>query len=155
MSELPTIERKLIEVYRIRSYLMQLHAVAERLPIYAAAGRGNYVKSAFIFSQWPLTLIWVHRFMNGLHVVSCKPWTGLGCDLVIDRTLIHSLKTAEGLTRGGGMSEHQWAVCTTSVPVTSPYSPSPNSTNWSIPPFRYVATIPGNGKLRARKTAQI
>ena len=60
MSELPTIERKLIEVYRIRSYLMQLHAVAERLPIYAAAGRGNYVKSAYLYLQSMAT----HSDMN-------------------------------------------------------------------------------------------
>jgi len=30
-----------------------------------------------------------------------------------------------------------------------------NSTNQSITPFRYVATIPQNGKLSARKTAKI
>ena len=123
------IARELIEADRTGSWLMHLHAVAECLPIFAAAGHGNYVKSAYLYLQSMATLEHdmpsvFHRFMNGLHVVrrTDQYWAGLGCDLVIEQALMRSLKTSGGLTRGSGMSEHQRALWTLSVPVSSSYS---------------------------------
>ena len=108
---------------------MHLHAEAECLPIFAAAGHRNYVKSAYLYLQSMATLEHempsvFHRFMNDLHVVrhTDQYWAGLGCDLVIEQALMRSLKTSGGLTRGSGMSEHQRALWTLSVPVFSSYS---------------------------------
>ncbi|XP_076034952.1 uncharacterized protein LOC143021402 [Oratosquilla oratoria] len=68
------IARELIEDDRTGSWLMHLHAVAQCLAIFAAAGHGNYVKSAYLYLQSMTTLEHdmpsvFHRFMNGLHVV--------------------------------------------------------------------------------------
>ncbi|XP_073423248.1 uncharacterized protein [Dendrobates tinctorius] len=122
------VARELIEADRTGSWLMHLHAVAECLPIIAAAGHGNYVKAAYLYLQSMTTLeddmpSAFHRFINGLHVVrrTDQYWAGLGCDLVIEQALMRSLKTAGGLTRGSGMSEHQRALWTLSVPVSSSY----------------------------------
>ena len=58
------------------------------------------------------------------HVIrrSNQYWAGLGCDLVIEQTLMRSLKTAGGLMRGSSMSEHQRVLWTMSAPVASEYS---------------------------------
>ena len=62
--------------------------------------------------------------MNGLHVIrrTDQYWAGLGCDLVIEIALMRSLKTVGGFTQGSRMSDHQRALWTMSVPVSSMYS---------------------------------
>ena len=64
------------------------------------------------------------KFMKGYHVIrrSDKFWAGLGCDLVIEQTLMRSLKSTGGLTPGSGMTEHQRAIWTMSSPVSSSYN---------------------------------
>ena len=49
------------------------------------------------------------KFMDELHVIRCtnQHWAGLGSDLVIEQTLMRSLKSTGGLIRGSGMTEHQ------------------------------------------------
>ena len=48
------------------------------------------------------------KFVNGRHVVrSNKFWAGLSSDLVIEHTLMRSLKTSGDLTHGSGMNEEQ------------------------------------------------
>ena len=63
------------------------------------------------------------KFMQGLHVVrrTNQYWAGLGSDLVIEQTLMRSLKTAGGLTHGSEMTEEQHTLWTLSRPVTSAY----------------------------------
>ena len=51
---------------------------------------------------------WLHKqFENGKHAVrrSQRYWAGLWSDLVIEQTLIKSVKSTGGLTRGRGMQE--------------------------------------------------
>ena len=64
------------------------------------------------------------KFMKGFHVIrrSDQYWAGIGCDLAIEQTLMRSLKSSGGLTRGSGMSKHQRALWTMSMPVTSAYN---------------------------------
>ena len=47
------------------------------------------------------------KFVNGRHVVrrSNKFWAGLSSDLVIEQTLMRSLKTSGDLTHGSGMKK--------------------------------------------------
>lgn len=123
------VARELIEADRTGSWLMHLHAIVDCLPIFAAAGHGNYLKSAYLYLQSMISLEHdkpsvFRRFMNGLYVIrrTDQYWAGLGCDLVIEQALMRSLKTAGGLTRGSGMSEHQRALWTLSVPVSSSYN---------------------------------
>ena len=62
--------------------------------------------------------------MNGFHVIrrSNHFWAGLSSDLVIEQTLMRSLKSTGGLTRGSGMNEEQRALWTMSLPITSEYN---------------------------------
>ena len=64
------------------------------------------------------------KFVNGRHVVrrSNKFWAGLSSDLVIEQTLMRSLKTSGGLTHGSGMNEEKRSLLTISMPVTAMYN---------------------------------
>lgn len=107
--------RALIKTDRTGSWLMHLHAVLDCLPIFAAAGHYNYMKSAYLYVQEMSKLKATHpdvyrKFSRGFHVVrySNHFWAGLSCDLVTEQTLMQSLKTSGGLTHGSGISEAPW-----------------------------------------------
>ena len=123
------VVRALIKADRTGSWLMHLSAVADCLPIFAAAGHFNYLKSAYLYVQEMSELDTKHpdvfrKFSNGCHVIrrSNQFWAGLSSDLVIESTLMRSLKTSGGLTRGSGMNEEQRSLWTMSTPITSQYN---------------------------------
>ncbi|CAB3994259.1 Hypothetical predicted protein [Paramuricea clavata] len=65
---------ELIKADRTGSWLMHLHAISDCLPIFAAAGHSNYLKSAYLYLQSMASLqkgnLSVFRkLMNGLHVI--------------------------------------------------------------------------------------
>ena len=64
------------------------------------------------------------KFQNGFHIIrrSNHFWAGLSSDLVIEQTLMKSLKGSGGLTHGGGMSEQQTAVWTMSSVISAEYN---------------------------------
>jgi len=64
------------------------------------------------------------KFSDGFHVIrrSNQLWAGLSSDLVIEQTLMRSLKSTGGLTRGSGMNEEQRSLWTMSTPITSEYN---------------------------------
>ena len=117
------IARALVLGDRMGSWEMHLSAVSAYLPIFAVAGHPNYMKSARLYLQKMLALKddnpEVHqKFPSGFHVIrrSSQCCAGLGFDLVIEQTLMRSLKRQGGLTRGSEMSEHQrtiWAMSST------------------------------------------
>ena len=90
------------------------------LDLFAAAGHIDYTKCARFYVQQmqalPSTHMWVYNcFMNGLHAVrrSNRHWSGLWSDLVIEQTLMKSIKSRGGLTRGRGMTDsvrHLWVL---------------------------------------------
>ena len=123
------IARTLVAADRMGSWEMHLHAISACLPIFAAAGHLNYLKSARIYLQKMRALKddnpeVYQKFQSGFHVTrrSNQHWAGLGTDLVIEQTLMRSLKSQGGLRRGSGMSEHQRAVWTMSATVSSAYN---------------------------------
>ena len=61
------------------------------------------------------------KFANRRHVVrrSNKFWAGLSSDLVIEQTLMRSLKTSGGLIHGSWRNEEQRSLWTMSMPVTA------------------------------------
>ena len=63
------------------------------------------------------------KFLEGFHVIrrSNHFWAGLSSDLVIEQTLMRSLKSTGGLTYGSGMNEDQINMWILSAPVTSEY----------------------------------
>ena len=93
------IAQVLVIAERMGSRDMHLRAITACLPIVACAGHPNYLKSARLFLQKMHALEVekpeVHqKFQSGFHVIRrCSQyWAGLGSDLVIEQTLIRSLK---------------------------------------------------------------
>jgi 5'-3' exonuclease len=116
--------RALIKSDRTGSWLNHLCAVSDALPIFAAAGHYNYLKSAYLYVQDMTDLESKHpevyrKFQEGYHVIrrTNQFWAGLGCDLVIEQTLMKSLKSTGGLTHGSTMTEQQRALWTMSAPI--------------------------------------
>lgn len=99
------IVRMLVMADRMGSWEMQRVAVADCLPLFAAAGHFNYVKSAYhclqnmedLESRDPEVF---RKFQEGYHVIchTDKFWAAFGCDLVIEQMLMRSLKSTGGLT---------------------------------------------------------
>ena len=123
------VARELIEANRTGSWEMHLHAISDCLLIFAAAGHPNYLKSGYLYLQKMNSLETENpsvyqKFMNGFHVIrrSNQYWAGLSSDLVIEQTLVRSLKSTGGLTRGSGFNEHQRTLWTMPRPVTSAYN---------------------------------
>ena len=94
------IARALVAADRMGSWEMHLSAISTCLPIFAAAGHPNYLKSARLYLQKMHALEEdnpeVHqKFQSGFHVIrrSSQYWAGLGSDLVIEQTLMRSLKS--------------------------------------------------------------
>ena len=122
------IARARVSADRMGSCETHLSAVSACLPIFTAAGHPNYLKSARLYLQMYALKDdnpEVHqKFHSGFHVIrrSSQYWAGLGSDLVIEQTLMRSLKSQSGLTRGSEMSEHQRTVWAMSSPVSSFYN---------------------------------
>lgn len=123
------VAMSLIKADRTGSWQMHLRAVSDCLPIFAVAGHFNYLKSAYYYVQEMSQLhsrnpnLFV-KFEHGCHVIrrTDQFWAGLSADLVIEQSLMRSLKTPGGLTRGSGMTEEQRALWTMSTPITSEYN---------------------------------
>lgn len=99
----------------IVSKINHLHASCNWLPIFSAEGHYNYLKSAYLYLQEMGEIESnpkVYRmFQIGLHAVlrTNQFCAGLGCDLVIEQTLMRSLITSGRLTYGNNMTEDQRA----------------------------------------------
>ena len=121
--------RALIKADRTGSWKMHLRTMLDCLPIFAATGHYNYLKSAYFYLQEMCQLDTRHpdvhdKFSRGFHVIrrSNQYWAGLSSDLVIEQTLMRSLKSSGGLTHGSGMTEEMQALWTLSTPITSEYN---------------------------------
>ena len=121
-----SIARSMIKADRTGSWENHLHAVCNAMPVFAAVGHYNYLKSAYLYIQEMSALEKKHpnvykKFQDGFHVIrrTNKFWAGLSCDLVIEQTLMRSLKGAGGLTHGSKMTEEQRALWTMAAPVMS------------------------------------
>lgn len=115
----------LIKADRTGCWQMHLRAILDCLSVFAAAGHYNYLKSAYFYLQEMCQLETKHpdvheKFSRGFHVIrhSNQYWAGLSSDLVIEQTLMRSLKSSGGLTHGRGFSEEMRALWTMSTPIT-------------------------------------
>ena len=93
------------------------------IPYIAAAGHSVYTKSGYIYLQQMLDLAEEHpdvyaSFMSDHHAIrrSDRYWAGVTSDLMIEQTLMRTIKTTGGLTRGRGMTESQRAQWLLSMP---------------------------------------
>ena len=89
-----------------------LCVLRQMIPFLAASEHNHYTRSVRWFLQNMMELPVTHPtlytiFMNGFFVVrqSDQYWTGISPDLCIEQSLLCSLKSPGGLTRGRGMDE--------------------------------------------------
>ena len=112
--------KKYIIAERTSNWALHLKTTKEILNLFAATGHINYAKSARLYLQQMMELKqkhpWLHhKFEEGFHAVrrSDRYWAGLWSDLIIEQTMMRSIKTRGGLTRGRGMNEdtrHLWVL---------------------------------------------
>jgi hypothetical protein len=93
------IARSLLQGDRTGSWVLHLRAMFHAMPIFAGAGHYNYLKSTYLYLQTMNNLENSHpeiykKFMEGYRVIrhSNQFWSGIGCDLAIEQTLMRSLK---------------------------------------------------------------
>ena len=103
--------RKLVTADWIGNWDLHLEAIQQALPIFAASGHFNYVKSGYLYLRNMLNLetsnaLVYNHLKKGNFVVrrSARYWAGLPCDLIIEQVLMRSLKTGGGFTRGDNES---------------------------------------------------
>lgn len=115
-----------IKAERTGNWMLHLKSLQEMLPFFTASGHNLYAKSAYIYVQHMLKLADSYPevfafFRSGYHVVrrSDRYWAGLSSDLVIEQTLMRTMKTTGGLTRGRGMAESQRTQWLLSMPACS------------------------------------
>ena len=97
---------------RTCNWHLHLNAVHQMLNLIAAAGHWNYARCARLYLQQMQDLPNTHpylyaQFNEGKHAIrrSNRFWAGLSTDLVIEQTMMRSVKGRGGLTRGRGMHE--------------------------------------------------
>lgn len=124
--EMVDILRLFIKAERCGDWMLHLKSVQEMLPFFAASGHNLYAKSAYIYLQQMINLADSHPevftfFISGYHVVrrSDRYWAGLSSDLVIEQTLMRTMKITGGLTRGRGIGESQRTQWVLSMPACS------------------------------------
>ena len=103
---------------RLKDWNGHLQACSAFLNLFAATGHIHYGKSARLYLQnmakLPEQYPWLYqKYVEGAHAVERTEhcFNGLWSDLVIEQTLMSSLKSRGGLTHGRGLIEsvrHQW-----------------------------------------------
>ena len=118
------ILKHFIAAERTGNWREHLSTLESMLPYFAAAGHNLYLKSSYVYLQQMSSLQQTHpevynAFLEGNHVVrrSERFWGGLSTDLTIEQTLMRSLKSVGGMTRGRGMTEAQRAQWILSMPA--------------------------------------
>lgn len=102
-----------VHAERIGDWHLHLFAVSRMLNLFAATGHIQYAKSARLYLQTmyklPTSHPWLYeQFISNACTIrrSSRGWAGLWPDLVIEQTLMRSIKTRGGLTQGRGFSDN-------------------------------------------------
>ena len=107
------IVKEFLLAERSSNWYLHIKTVVKMLNLFAASGHLNYAKCARMYVQKMLALSksnpWLNQqFEEGQHAVrrSGRFWAGWWTDLVIEQTLMRSIKSRGGLTRGRGFEEN-------------------------------------------------
>ena len=105
---------------RTSNWHLHLHTVTKMVNLFAATGHINYGRCTRLYLQEMMELPEKHpwlnqQFLEGNHAIrrSNRFWAGLWSDLVIEQTLMLSIKSSGDLTRGRGFREdarHIWVM---------------------------------------------
>ncbi|KAK6171638.1 hypothetical protein SNE40_018084 [Patella caerulea] len=125
--DMVNVFRNLIRSERTGDWSLHLSVLAEMISYFAATGHRNYAKSVQIFIQDMVELkekdpLICSLFEKGLFVVrrSDRFWAGLPKDLVIEQSLMRTIKSIGGLVHGRGvMDEIQRNKWILSMPACS------------------------------------
>jgi hypothetical protein len=97
---------------RTGNWLLHLDSLYQMLGLFAATGHLNYPKCGRIYFQQMFELQNTHpllheQYLKGMHTVrrSDTFWTDLSTDLVIEQTLIKSIKGRGRVSHGRGYDE--------------------------------------------------
>jgi hypothetical protein len=104
--------QKFLVAERTSDWLMHLECMYNMLGLFAVTGHLHYAKCVRLYLQQMKTLPESHpalysQFLAGMHTIrrSDRYWAGLSCDLVIEQTLMKSVKSRGGLTHGRGVHD--------------------------------------------------
>ena len=119
------ILRRFICAERLGNWHLHLATLQQILPIFAACGHNNYAKSVWLYLMRMQELEEKHpklyeQYIAGHHVLrrtEKKKWGGLSIDLVVEQTLMRSLKSVGGLTPGKGFDDIQKNIFIFSRPI--------------------------------------
>ena len=111
---------------RTCNWTLHLHTVRKMMNLFAASRHINYAKCSRHYVQEMFALSnekpWLYqKFINGKHAVqrSSRYWPGLWSDLIIEQTLMCSLKSSGGLTRGRGFEDNVRHLLVYSISYTA------------------------------------
>ena len=120
------IVKEFICAERTSNWMLHLQAVQKMTNLFAASGHINYARCSRLYIQEMLGLSeanpWLHQqFQGGSHAVrrSERYWAGLWSDLTIEQTLMRSIKSRGGLTRGRGFDENVHHLWVSSISYTA------------------------------------
>ena len=98
---------------RTSDWELHLHEISKMLNLFAATGHNNYAKFARFYlqemRQLPQKDPWLYgQFLKGKHTVKMAEsgFNAVWSDLGIEQSLMRSIKSRGGLTRGRGMTEN-------------------------------------------------
>lgn len=108
-----TLMKKFIDCERRGDWDGHLVCVQQMIPFFHASGHFHYAKCAHIYVQDMIHLKESHpqaykEFAEkGYFTINRtgKPWAGVWSDMVIEQTLMRSMKSSGGLTRGRGITD--------------------------------------------------
>lgn len=106
--------KQFIEAERTGNWKLHLSTIAKMLPFFHAAGHSNYALCAHLYLldmnqlETKMGFRDFHNFVsNGYFTIrrSDKFWSGIWSDMTIEQTLMRSMKSTGGLTRGRGLTD--------------------------------------------------
>ena len=116
------IVKEFIVAERSCNWYLHIQTISKMQNLFAATGHRNYAKCTRIYVQemndWMGSNEWLrNQFEAGRHAVrrSNRFWAGIWSDLVIEQTLMRSIKCTGGLTRGRGFGENVRNLWTMSI----------------------------------------
>ncbi|KAF4531292.1 hypothetical protein B566_EDAN016861 [Ephemera danica] len=111
-----TLIRLFIRSERTGDWKLHMYCVRKMLPFLAAAGHLNYTKCAYLYYQ----------SMQGLQSKMSEkteiPWSGVWSDMIIEQSLMRSIKSVGGISHGRGYSESVLCEYINSLPVCAQFS---------------------------------
>lgn len=125
--------KQFIEAERSGNWQLHVTTIAKMLPFFHAAGHNNYALSAHLYLQNMQDLEQKMGFRNYHDFVSKgyftirrsdKFWSGIWSDMTIEQTLMRSMKSTGGLTRGRGLTDSVLTKWILGMPVMQKVSES-------------------------------